>query len=350
VKVWIDCSNSPHPLLFAPVARALEERGHEVAVTVRDHAQTVELARQRWPTAEIVDGRRPAAARVATAVELATRTAELRRWARRAQPDVALSHNSYAQLAAARSARIPAVTAMDYEHQPANHLAFRLAQRILLPAALPAEVVGRQGARPPKVRRYEGLKEELYLGELEHDAGIREKLGIAPDALLVVARTAATRAAYHGRGDGLFAEAVARLARRPDLTLVVLWRHPEHRRELEALAGPNVLLPPRAVDALSLVREADLFLGAGGTMTREAALLGTPALSVFAGRQPAVDRLLESRGLLRRLEAAREVDTVRARAAPPAPADALRERSRALVELFVAETLAAAPRGAEAGP
>src|SRR5262249_12426577 len=50
VKVWIDLSNSPHPLLFAPIARALEGRGHEVAVTVRDHAQTLELARERWPT------------------------------------------------------------------------------------------------------------------------------------------------------------------------------------------------------------------------------------------------------------------------------------------------------------
>ena len=48
----------------------------------------------------------------------------MRRWARAERPDVALSYNSYAQILAARSLGIPAVTGMDYEHQPLNHVAF----------------------------------------------------------------------------------------------------------------------------------------------------------------------------------------------------------------------------------
>jgi uncharacterized protein len=346
VKIWIDCANSPHPLLFAPVARALEEAGHDVAVTVRDHAQTVELARQRWPAAEVVDGRRVSSARAATAMELATRVAALRRWARRARPDVALSHNSYAQIAAARSAGIPAVTAMDYEHQPANHLAFRLASRILLPSVLPADVVRRQGARASKVHRYEGLKEELYLGDFVPDPRIRERLGVPPGRILVVARTGATRAAYHGYDDQLFAAAMARLVRRPEVTVVALARHPEHRRGLERL-GPNLVVPDHAVDARSIVRDGDLFLGAGGTMTREAALLGTPALSVFGGEQPAVDRRLEERGLLRQLRDPADVDALARRTAPPRSLDDLRARSQALVDEFVGETLEVARQRAE---
>ena len=47
---------------------------------------------------------------------------------------------------------------------------------------------------------------------------------------------------------------------------------------------------------------ADLVIGAGGTMTREAALLRVPTFSAYAGAQPAVDRWLEAQGLLRRLE------------------------------------------------
>ena len=75
---------------------------------------------------------------------------ELRRWARAERPDVALSYNSYAQILAARSLGIPAVTGMDYEHQPLNHVAFRAAQRILLPEAVPASVVRRQGRGPAR--------------------------------------------------------------------------------------------------------------------------------------------------------------------------------------------------------
>ena len=342
MKVWIDCSNSPHPLLFAPVVRALEERGHEVAVTVRDHAQTVELARDRWAAAEVVDGRRVSASRSATAVELATRARALRRWARRAKPDVALSHNSYAQIVAARAAGVPAVTAMDYEFQPMNHLAFRPARRVLLPAVFPADVARRQGARPAKVRRYDGLKEELYLGDFVPDGSVLDGVGVERREVLAVARTGATRAAYHGYEDRLLWDALARLARRPDVTLVVLARHAEHLRELEALRAPNVAVPGGAVDGRSLVREADVFIGAGGTMTREAALLGTPTLSVFGGKVPAVDRWLERRGLLARLGSPGDVDALGRRRSPQVELEGLRERSLALVEVFVAETLATA--------
>ena len=58
---------------------------------------------------------------------------------------MALSHGSYAQIVAARLARVPAVTMMDYEHQPANHLSFRLARRVIVPATFPE-------ASPPQVR------------------------------------------------------------------------------------------------------------------------------------------------------------------------------------------------------
>ena len=339
MKVWIDCSNSPHPLLFAPIVRELEACGHEVAVTVRNHAQTVELARERWPGAEVVDGRRASLARASTAVELATRVAALARWARRARPDVALSHNSYAQIVAARLAGARVATAMDYEHQPTNHLAFRLAHRILLPAILPADVVARQGARPAKVRRYDGLKEELYLADFEPDPQVVGRLGLPPGDVLVVARSGATRAAYHGYEDRLFLDALARLGRQAGVVVVALARHPEHRRELEAL--PNVVVPEHALDARSLVREADLFVGAGGTMTREAALLGTPTLSVFGGKEAAVDRGLEERGLLRRLHTAADVEDVTPRSSPPTPLDDLRARSAQLVGVFVDEALSA---------
>jgi uncharacterized protein len=109
VKVWIDLSNSPHPLLFTPIRVAFEEEGHTVLMTARDNAQTLELARQRWPDVKAIGGRSPGG-RIAKARALASRAHDLFRWARAVEPDVALSHNSYAQILAARLARIPVVT------------------------------------------------------------------------------------------------------------------------------------------------------------------------------------------------------------------------------------------------
>src|SRR5438128_2581616 len=128
MRIWIDLSNSPHPLLFGPIARRLEEAGHPVLITARDNAQTVELARERWSDIAVIGGVSPKGRR-AKAGAIWRRVTDLRRWAKTMLPDVALSHNSYAQVLAARTLRIPAVTAMDFEHQPANHIAFRLADR-----------------------------------------------------------------------------------------------------------------------------------------------------------------------------------------------------------------------------
>ncbi|MBD0290895.1 MAG: DUF354 domain-containing protein [Thermoleophilia bacterium] len=345
MKVWIDLANSPHPLLFAPVAARLHELGHEVVATARDAAQTLELARDRWRSVVRIGGPSPSAAR-AKAQAIGARALDLRRFARLAQPDVALSHNSYAQLVAARSLGIPAVTAMDYEHQPANHVAFRFADRILLPAALPLASVRRQGAVARKVERYDGLKEELYLGDFEPDPDVLASVGVEPDgAVIVVLRAPPRGAVYHRFDNPVFDQALRELAARDDVRCVVLTRHPEQREALAALRAANLVVPERAVDARSLMYAADLVVGAGGTMTREAALLHVPTVSVFAGKPPSVDIWLERRGRLRRLTDARELRDVGPRSTDPVPVGSLRERGAQLVERFCETTVAAARGG-----
>jgi len=352
LKVWVDLSNSPHPLLFEPIAARLAAAGAEVRFTARDNAQTVELARERWPDVEVIGGPSPSG-RARKAGTILGRAIALNRWARRERPDVALSHNSYAQTVAAKLARVPAVTAMDFEHQPANHVAFRLADRILLPEALPREAVARQGARPAKVVRYPGFKEELALASFTPDPGVLGRLGVERrnGTAVVVARTPPTGATYHQFGNPLFAESLRVLAGQEHVRAIVLPRGPEQADEIERMGLGNCVVPRVAVDSRSLMCAADLFIGAGGTMTREAALLGIPTLSVFAGARPAMDAWLEERGALRRLEAPQQVAEVRPRRREAPDLESLRARARRIEDVFVDVTLglARAHMGRERG-
>jgi uncharacterized protein len=345
MRVWIDLSNSPHPLLFAPVARRLEHLGATIAVTARDNAQTVELAQERWRNLNVVGAESPPG-RVRKAGGMLARAASLARWARWARPTVALSHNSYAQLVVARALGIPSVTAMDFEHQPANHLAFRAAGRILLPEVLPSAAVRRQGAAVRKVIRYPGLKEELYLGDFSPDRAVCSGLGLErrDGAALVVARTPPSGAVYHRFDNPLFAACLRRLAAQPHVRCVVLVRQENQRAGLEALELGNLTIPRAAVDARSLLFYADLMVGAGGTMTREAALMGIPTYSLFAGARPAVDRWLEQRGDLRRLHDPEQLRVVRPRDGGPVSLEMIRKRGRRIEEVFVEATAAAARR------
>jgi predicted glycosyltransferase len=297
MRIWIDLSNSPHPLLFGPVAHRLEGAGHSVLITARDNAQTIELARERWDGLTVIGGKSPKGRR-AKAHAIYQRVVDLRRWAATAQPDVALSHNSYAQIVAARTLRIPAVTAMDFEHQPANHLAFRLARTVLLPQALEQLGLHRQGATPAKTCFYPGLKEEVYLGDFEPDRSLRERLAIASDRKLVVARPAPDQAVYHSFENPLFVDCIRAVLRDPQATVVVLPRRPEQGEAIAALGLERCIVAERALDSRSLMSQAELMIGAGGTMTREAALMGVPTVSLFAGHRPAVDTWLERHGFM----------------------------------------------------
>jgi uncharacterized protein len=347
MRIWIDLANSPHPLLFAPIARRLEELGHEVGITARDNAQTVELALERWPDATIIGGQSPKS-RAKKARMMAQRVRSLGRWARGFRADVALSHNSYGQIVAARALGLRVVTAMDYEGQPANHLAFRLAHVILMPEALRGSGVHRQGASDRRARFYPGFKEEIYLGDFEPDLGVLDSLGIARNGRpLIVARTPPNHAAYHQFGNPLFGEAIEALGSDAHATVVVLVRHTEQREAIKALGMTNLFVPDHAIDSRSLMYQADLVVGAGGTMTREAALMGVPTYSVFAGEQPAVDRELERQSRLRRLQEIDELVPVRPRPTEPHPIAALRARAEALIDLFADMTIkvGASPKG-----
>jgi uncharacterized protein len=336
MRVWIDLANSPHPLLFAPVARRLQHAGHDVVLTARDNAQTVELARERWPDVEVIGGPSPQS-RLAKAATLATRVRALRRWARTNAVELALSHNSYAQILAARALRVPVVTAMDFEHQPANHLAFRLADVIVLPAALRGQALRSQGASRRKVRFYDGLKEEIYLGDFEPSAAVLGDLGLAREEKrpIVVVRTPPSRASYHRFGNPLFLEALEAIGEDPAVRCVTLVRHPEQRLAIESMGLANCTIPTRAIDSRSLMRAADLVIGAGGTMTREAALLGVPTLSVFAGAEPAVDRWLREQGLLCRLSSPEQLRAICCREQEPRPMPELKRRSAALIDVVL---------------
>jgi len=341
MKIWIDFSNSPHPLLFAPVGRRLVQEGHDVVVTARDNAQTLELARERWPDVEVIGGASPRK-RSSKVASIGERIADLRRWAASVRPDVALSHNSYAQIVAARSLRLPAVTAMDFEHQPANHLAFRLATKILVPEVMGARAIRRQGAAPAKVVEYPGLKEELYIGDFEPDREIVAKVSPGPRPRIVaVARTAPTRALYHSSSNPLFEAALREVCSQQGVVCVVLARHAEQISATEDLGLPNCVVPRTAIDSRSLVYAADVMIGAGGTMTREAAVMGIPTWTLFAGKAPAVDAWLERRDMIRRLTRPDQLAHLTPRRRSPRTPEEFRARSTMLEDIVVRETLAA---------
>jgi predicted glycosyltransferase len=301
--IWIDLANSPHVPFFRALIPEFEKRGHRVEVTARRYAQTVELAEAAGMSPTII-GQHGGGKLAGKASNLVGRTAALARWARGRGIDLAVSHNSYSQTVAARLIGIKSVTLMDYEHQPANHVAFRFASRVIVPRAFPHEALRRFGAGEKRVRRYDGTKEDVYLADFAADPGFLKtltELGIGKDDVVVVVRPPAHEALYHRFENELFDELIEKLCTRAGVKVILLARD-EAQRELFAERNrANLILPAHALDGANLIAAADLVISAGGTMNREAAALGVPAATIYAGKWAALDEMLVTEGRLQRI-------------------------------------------------
>ena len=302
MRVWIDLTNSPHPLVLRPVVERLRAGGHEVQVTAREFAQTVELAR-RAGLDPVVIGRHRGAGVVAKAQGLASRSTALARWARGRDFDLAIGHGSNDVTLAAAAMRIPSSTMFDYEWATFQHqINCRLARRVIVPEAIPPARLARYGATR-KLGRYAGLKEEYYLADFEPDPAVLGELGLDASEPIVVVRTPPSVSLYHRFENELFAGVLERVR---GAQAVVLPRVDAQRAELERAGG--FIVPGHAIDAQSLIAFADLVISAGGTMNREAVALGTPAWTTFEGRPGAVDEQLIADGRLQRLARPEQIE------------------------------------------
>ena len=296
MRVWVDLTNSPHPLVLRPVVERLRAAGHDVEVTAREFAQTVELARRAGLDPVVIGSHR--GARVAAKARgLASRSAALARWAHGRGFDLAIGHGSNDVTLASAALRIPSSTMFDYEWATFQHqINCRLARRVIVPDAIPPQRLARYGATR-KLGRYAGLKEEYYLADFEPDRAVLGELALDASEPIVVVRTPPSVSLYHRFENELFAGVLARVR---GAQAVVLPRVDAQRAELERAGG--FIVPGHAIDAQSLIAFADLVISAGGTMNREAVALGTPAWTTFEGRPGALDEQLIARGRMRRLE------------------------------------------------
>ncbi|HXL80356.1 MAG TPA: DUF354 domain-containing protein [Pyrinomonadaceae bacterium] len=309
MRIWIDLANSPHVPFFRPLATEFTRRGHDLVVTARQFAETVPLAEAAGFAPEVIGGH-GGGKLSGKAGNLVGRGLELARWARGKQIDLAVSHNSYSQILAARALSLRAVTLMDYEHQPANHLAFRLASRVIVPRAFPEAALLRFGVTAPKVKRYDGIKEDVYLANFAADPDFDVELGnlgIEAGDILVTARPPASEALYHRFENQLFDGLIDRLGKIPVVKLVLL---PRNEWQRQYYARDQIIIPAHPLDGSNLIARSDLVVSAGGTMNREAAALGVPAASIYMGEWAAIDQQLVNEGRLQRIateEDAREL-------------------------------------------
>ena len=277
----------------------------ETLVTARDFAQTLGLL-QRYGIEHTVIGRHGGASVAGKGLGLLRRSGLLVRFGRGQGVTQAVSHGSNDLAIAARMLRLHSTVLHDYEGAAGMHrINFRLANKVMTPAVIPYSALSGYGLSERRHRPYRGLKEQVALADFTPDESVYAELGLDPARPIVVLRPPATMSLYHrGIENTVFDDVLARLID-SDAQVVLLPRTKEQGELFADAAG--VIIPARPVDGPSLVWVADAVISAGGTMNREAAVLGVPTWTTFAGALGAVDRELVADGRMQVLERADDV-------------------------------------------
>ncbi len=294
MKIWIDLSNSPHVNFFAGMIEELRKE-HTVLLTCRPHANTIELLEQTGFSYHTV-GRHYGRHAVNKLAGLCIQTAQLCRFLKGRRIDVSISHSVFYAPLVARLLGIRSIYMNDNEHAEGNRIAFLFADRILIPEFLDPGKVFRQWAKPLNVTAYPGVKEGIYLwryrpSELGANP-VPEKRGMPT----IFIRPEPLTAQYYNGGVNFMDDLLVGLRERFSLVVLPRSKAQEFYYRQQKFAGIHV--PDKPIRLTQIMENCNLFIGAGGTMTREAAVLGIPTISIYQDELLDVDRYLIEKGAM----------------------------------------------------
>lgn len=265
MKIWYDASAGKHIRYGAAIARQLRKSGHKVIFTTREHPDTLALAKTIGEIPLII-GRYDPTSTSTRLEESAKRVIEFSKLFKGSVPDVAINSQSVELCRVAFGLSIPTIMTADTPYAEAvNRLTIPFANIIVASNAIPARIFKRYGAR--RIVQFNGVDEVAWMQNFE--ASRKFEIGKP----LIVVRQMESKASYAlGKVD--FTEKLAKKLGR----LGKVFFLPRYRT-----GTVNGLLPSETfVDTAELVNNADLVVGVGGTIGREAALQGVPSIVVSA--------------------------------------------------------------------
>jgi predicted glycosyltransferase len=289
MKIWFDFANSPHINMFAAMVRDLR-RQNEVLITCRPLANTIDLLELHGFDYTVVGthcGRRLSAKLMGYPV----RVLQLRHYLHDKGIDVSISQQSFHSPPAALLLGVRSIYLTDNEHATANIPAFLCADTIVVPECLDGAKLQHQGANLDKVVRYPGVKEGIYLWELEQRLAVkRVPSNPRKQRPSIYVRSEPWMAHYYKGRRAFIDDLLIGLGEEADVTLLL--RGKEQGPRYQDPRFEHIRVVTAALDLAEIVPDCDLFVGAGGTMTREMAVMGVPTISVYEGDLLDVDRHL----------------------------------------------------------
>jgi uncharacterized protein len=293
-------------VFFRRAVTLLHNSGHEVLCTSRKYREAVELAKIKKLDLTLI-GSHGGADRYDKLREGALRTYELAEIVKEFGPDVAVTFSSPEGSRVAFGLGIRHIGFNDSPHSDAvAKLTLPLTSKLYCPWVIPYSAWSGYGIAKKNIVHYKALDPAAWLKHHEDD--IREVKQDKKKKMKILLRLEESKASYIAdkkvSTTKMIDDFVSELWQ--SANILVLCRYEDQISEVESRYGNKVQVLRDVIDGIALIKSTQLFVGAGGTMTAEAALLGKPTISI-APIQFYVDKYLVKSGLVKRASNSRSL-------------------------------------------
>ena len=273
--IWFDFTNVPHINFLRPIIDHYNRYDH--IYTLRDFAETKGLFEKIIRKKYLMIGSHGGQNKIKKVLGSLKRIYTLQKKV----PifDIKISIGGDASSIVAKIRRKISITFDDNEKAP-NWRYSRFSDLAFWPECIDKDFLFKQGFKDEKLFQYQGFKEDLYLAEYKPDVNF---LKLLPFKKYVVVRPENIQANYVGGDSGSIVPNLLNHLIDLDLNILFLPRY-QHDKKLVG-KKENIFIPNGAINGLDACYFADAVFTGAGTMAREAACLGIPAFSFYAGKE-----------------------------------------------------------------
>lgn len=279
MKIWIDIL-TPKQLLFSEsIVEKLGEK-HDLLCTSRNYDEVSKLAKIRDFDLIFVGkhGGRDKETKLKASID---RIEKLSKKIKVFSPDIVISFCSPEAARISFGLGIKHIVFCDSPHADAvMRLTLPLIQKLLIPHVIPKNEFSKYGIDEKNIIQYKAIDAAVTIQrKINEKAGLPFKKNNRKNILI---RIEEEEAAYTSKSSKIIPIIKKILNEYGDENIVILGRYTEQIKNLQKLIGKKIKIVKMSFDGKHLLNNTDIFIGSGGTMTAESALIGIPTISYNA--------------------------------------------------------------------
>lgn len=296
MKIWIDIL-TPKQLLFSePIVEKLGKK-HDLLCTSRDYEEVSKLAKIRNFDLIFV-GKHGGGDKKAKLQASIDRMERLSRKIKTFSPDIVISFCSPEAARIAFGLGIKHIAFCDSPHAEAvMRLTLPLIQKLLIPLAIPKKEFSKYGIDEKNIIQYKAIDAFVTI---QRKINEKSKLPFKNNNRKnILIRVEEEEASYTSKSSKII-PIIKKIGKEyENENIVVLGRYTKQIENLQKIISKKIKIVKMTYDGKHLLKNTDIFIGSGGTMTAESALMGIPTISYNAVPN-IIENFLVKRNLVKR--------------------------------------------------